>query len=521
MFNNEKQFEDFIISLPLDDNVNHQHKEQLEKLLLEKYVPAAEKQKQPHYLWSSIMKNRITHIAAAAVLLIAIGLFWPSTGTNTVNPLHILENVCKAENAFFNSAGITHIITEIKVLPLPEKYRKESVLTPDVDVKKLSGPDLWFNHNWMPTPSLKSDGEFRMNQLKLARDTAEAYTITDQAWYDPTTGFFKRVMEKDGKIIMGNAWDGIDVYEAFSENGKIRRIKEPTKDSFRAPLTPAEFLGFTAGICQSVKGGEGEFNFKQIGEDTMEDGREVNLFRSGFEDLNGNVHTYWLFKVEADTDCLAELEFYIADNKHISIKRKLTEKIDNYSDSWTLADADTENAADSSVSMNSDMYVDNVTVKHMAEKAAYPTYVFNKKPEWCTERKIYDVVDPPSPGHRMFIIDYFNKNDNKHVMLIQSKSYNGMFVQFLKDDVDRTSAYLSSGDTHYIYHGGPQEKWWTKVVLDSCSITPEEDRQGFLIWTGSETIPALVINGATTQEELQEILDSLVTSEEYLKTTND
>ena len=117
MFNNEKPFEDYISSLPLDDQINHQHKEQLEKLLLEQFVPAAEQQKQPHYQWSSIMKNRITQISAAAILLIAIGLFWPNSNNNSVNPLQMLDSICNAENAFFKKAGITHIITEIQVFP--------------------------------------------------------------------------------------------------------------------------------------------------------------------------------------------------------------------------------------------------------------------------------------------------------------------------------------------------------------------------------------------------------------------
>ena len=516
MFNNEKQFEELISSLPLDDQVNHQHKEQLEKQLLEKFVPAAQRQEHKSYPWSSIMKNRITQIATAALILIAVSLFITNgNNDNQVNPFKMLENVCIAENAFFKSAGITHIVTEIKVFPLPENYRKESVLTPETDVKNLYGPDLWFNHNWMPTLSLKCDGEFRMNQLKLANTNTESYIITDQAWYDPQTGFFKRIMEKDNQLIMGNSWNGTDIYEAYSENGEIVNTKEAITDSFRAPVTPAEFLGMTAGICHSLSEGEGEFNFKSIGEDQLDNGIEVDLYRSGFEDYDGEVQTYWLFKIEQETGNLAEMEFYIANNKQVTIKRTITEKIDNYDGGWILSEQEM-NAGDDTVSMNKDMYVDDVTVKHMKDKATYPTFVFGKMPKWCTERKIYDVIDPPSPGHRMFIVDYFNKTDNRHVMLIQSKSYNGMFVQFLKDDVDRKGAIFSHGE-HHVYRGGPQEKWWTKVVLDSCNIEAEEDRQGFLIWTGTETIPALVINGTTTAQELQDIIESLITSEQYLE----
>ena len=521
MFNNEKQFEELINSLPLDDQINHQHKELLEKQLLEQFVPAAQSRQHTTNNWSSIMKNRITHIAAAAVLLIVVSIFWANTSNSpAINPLKMLENVCHAENAFFSSSGITHIITAIKVFPLPDELRKEYTLTDETNIEEMQGTDLWYNHNWLPTCSLKSDGEFRLNEFKLPYDNSKEFTITDQAWHDPVTGHFKRIMEKDGQVIMANTWDGSLLQEIFRESGKVKTISGPTTNDFRAPINPADFLGLGVGVCGALASNESAFSSKYIGEKTLKDGTPVDIYSYGFPDQKGDVTTSWIFKVDQLSGLLYEMEFYISGNRQILIKRVLNEKIEQGPDSWSIAEekiAESETNESDDVSMNSDMYVDNVTVKHMMEKASYPTYVFNKLPKWCTQRKIYDVVDPPSPGHRMFMVDYFNDKDNKHVMLIQSKTYNGMFVNFLKDDVDRLGAYLKSDKKHYVYHGGPQEKWWTKVVLDSCQIEPDENRAGYLVWTGSETIPALVINGATTQQELQEILDSLVTSEEYLK----
>ena len=197
--------------------------------------------------------------------------------------------------------------------------------------------------------------------------------------------------------------------------------------------------------------------------------------------------------------------------------RTITEKIDIGPESWALLEPDTnDQVTDSNISMNQDIYIGDVTVEHMAEKASYPTYTFGALPEWCNKVEITDVADQPSRGHRMFIIDCSGFDNNKHVMLVQAHSYNQMFINFLKDDVNGDFAYIKT-EKYRIYNGGPQEKWWTKTVLESCTITPEDDREGYLVWTGTETIPAMVVNGKTTKEELTTIVEKIVTSEQYLK----
>ena len=521
MFDNNEQFEDFIESLPLTDKVNHQHKEQLERMLLEKYVPATKHQAHKNKLWSSIMNKKLVKIAAAAVIIIALSIIFIPGAPKGTNSVQLLENVCNAENSFFNSSGITHITTEIRVYPLPVEFRKESVLDQNVTQSQLYGPELWFRHNWLPSFSLKSDGQFRTNQLKIDPTVAEGFVITDDAWYDPITGYFKRIMDNNGKIVMANTWDGTELCEVFSENGQVKKVITPTDASFKSPANPAGFLGLAVGICQNLSGDNGGFNLKYLYDEVTEDGKEVQVYRSGFEDVSGNTDTYWLLKIEAGSHCLAEMEFYLAENLHLRVRRVLNEKVAALDGDWSLAETEINaGEAGNAVSMNKDMYIENVTVAHMVEKATYPTYAFKVKPQWCQIRRIFDIVDPPSPGHRMFILDYFTENNPKHVMLIQCKSYNGMFVGFLKDDVDGVDAYIKT-DKYRVYRGGPQEKWWTKVVLDSCSIEAQEDREGYLIWTGTETIPALVINGATTADELKAIIDTLITGEDYVAGSED
>ncbi len=516
MFDNEKQFEDFIDRLPLVDNIDHQHKEKLEKILLESYVPADQRQLS-HTKWSSIMNIKtVKYAVAAAIVILACVFFVPENEQSGINTVELLNNICKAENRSFFGEGITHIITEITVLPLPEELRKESVLDDTVTEEDLYGPALWLNHNWLPMCSLKSNGQFRLNNLKLSPDIENEYVITDQAWFDPASGYFKRVMAKEESLVMGNAWDGNNIYESFSENGEFKKIVSPTNSDFKAPVNPAQFLGLSVGICQKLSGDNGEFNLTYMCEEITDDGKEVKVYRTGFEDSSGNTSTYWLFKIDSILEQVAEMEFYLAGHRHIHIKRVLLEKIATYEDQWALSASDYgSHIADNTVSMHKDMYVDDVSVQQMVEKASYQTYLFSTMPTWCNTRRIFDVVDPPSPGHRMFLIDYFTENNPKHVLLIQSKSYNGMFAGFLSPDTDGSEAYIKT-DKYRVYRGGPQEKWWTKVVLDSCAIDCQDDREGYLIWTGTETIPALVVNGTTTVQELKVIVETMLTSEEYL-----
>ena len=245
MFNNEKQFEEYVNSLPLDDKINHQHKDKLEKLLLEKYPAANQNQNR-----SIIMRNKFT---AAAVLLVAVGLFLLVPARKGQNTVQVLDNICKAESAFFETLGITHIVTEINVYPLPEEYRNENILTDDTPIEAMTGPDLWLKHNWLPTCSVKSNGQFRLNQLSVSPAITEQYKLTDQAWYDSETGYFKRIMADGDNVIMANAWDGRQVYEMFNEDGRLNYIAEDAEASFNPPANPSQFLGLTAGICKQIE----------------------------------------------------------------------------------------------------------------------------------------------------------------------------------------------------------------------------------------------------------------------------
>ncbi len=71
MFENESDFKNIVSRLNIDNKPNVNHRENLRR----KIVSAFSKGQQPKTTWQSIIKSPITKLAAAAVIIIAIGLF--------------------------------------------------------------------------------------------------------------------------------------------------------------------------------------------------------------------------------------------------------------------------------------------------------------------------------------------------------------------------------------------------------------------------------------------------------------
>ena len=71
MFENEDDFKNIVDRLNIDDKPNDSHRENLRRQMLSTFGEG----QQPKTTWQSIIKNPITKLAAAAVIIIAIGLF--------------------------------------------------------------------------------------------------------------------------------------------------------------------------------------------------------------------------------------------------------------------------------------------------------------------------------------------------------------------------------------------------------------------------------------------------------------
>lgn len=539
MFANEDELKKYIRELPFEDTPRELHKQQLQQLLLDKLAqsdlqPEPDQPDQPDHQSGQagtlsvsgkeyrrrIMKSRITKIsAAAAILLVVFAVYFQfrhSGRQETLSAFTLLARASAAERTLFASDKVVYLLNKIIVYPVPKELPTSSKL----DQMHLSGEqreyietsNSWLDYNWLPLCSLDADGQFRFHQLKLAKDLERQYVVTDQAWYDPLTGCFARVLELDQQVIFANSFDGENIHTLEAvDDGRLEPMSQAITAAFHRPENPAEFLGLSAGLQNSFGEGEGQ-NVQEISESRLEDGTPVTIYKFGYEDLLGDVNTYWLFKVRAD-GTTAEMEFVMSGATQLVIRRVLTQSVEKPALSWNLSEIEEngKQGGNNQVSVNPDMVIPNVSVEHMIERAGFETYLFSSNPAWTGDRVIVDCLDLPSPPSRMFFVIH-HASDGRDMVLVQAETYNKMMGRFFQQG----RLVYRSPNGFKVWAGGP-EKWWTKIVLTSAQLVPAEDRSGYGLESPVGTFPSLAINGQLTEEELHTLVDSLIPAKEYVK----
>lgn len=455
------------------------------------------------------MKSPVTKLAVAAVIIIAVLLFiWSRPPSGSINdPISLLAKACAAENALFTGQDIVYIENEIIVYPVSWGEISDSA-----DFNEQTE----LNYTWLPMCSLKADGQFAFNQLKLSIRT-EPYTVVDQAWYEPATGYFARILQIEDKIVFANSYDGKFIYTSqIAPDGTLQFVKKLVTEDFRPPERPAEFLGIAAGMRSALQ--QDTPTVQNVEEGTLSDGRPAHIYKAGTPDPSGHLEAYWLFKVRDDDETIAEKEFVISGKTQLLIRRVLTESVQQPLFSWNLAEVagtDVEAETKPPVSITPDMVIPNVTVKHMVEKASFETYVFATNPPWTGTPDIIDCIDPASHGKRMFIFAA-RADDGRHLVLVQSPTYNKGLGKFAKAG----QLVYKSPNGFKVWGGGPQ-KWLSQILLQSARASikdpPADDRVGYLLESPAGTFPALAINGPVSDEELHNLIDSLIPAIEYLK----
>jgi hypothetical protein len=535
MLRNEDDFKKIVNRLEIDDKPNPAHRETLRRQIISVFNETNQSQQTeaPRTLsWQSIrrtfMKSTITKLAAAVVIIVVTISFFswfsrqegPSQGPDGFGGFTLLAKACAAEDAFFAGENIVHIESEIIVFPILQDDTlsdspDSSNFTEQVkkDFEELNARP---NFTWLPMCSLRANGQFQFNQLKLSA-YIEPYTVTDEAWYDPATGFFARVLMTEGKVVFANSYDGEFVYTSqVAPDGTLELVRKAVTSEFRPPQRPAEFLGMGAGLRSSL--GQDTPMVQGVEQGTMEDGCPVRIYKVGFPDTQGKLIAYWLFKVREDNATITEKEFIISDKTQLLIRRALTESVPSSEISWSLAEIrglDVIIEGKPRVSVMPDMVIPDVSVQHMVEKAGFETYLFATNPPWTSDCEIVDCFDPLSPGYRMFCIAH-RADDGRHIVLVQSHTYNKMLGNFAKAG----EMVYSSPNGFKVWGGGPQ-KWYSQILLTSARSVikdpPSEDRVGFVLESPAGTFPALAVNGPLSDEELHRLIDSLVPAKDYLE----
>jgi hypothetical protein len=480
-------------------------------------------------IWRAIMKNPITKLAAtAAAIIVTVLIFsWFSLqkesnrGPDVLSGFSLLAKACAAEDAIFAGENIVHIKNEITVYPVSfDEISSGQSESADFN-EHLAGDSNDLNtkldFTWLPMSSLKANGQFAFNQLKLSIRT-EPYTVIDQAWYEPATGHFARVLQTDGKTVFANSYDGEFVYTSqIAPDGTLQLTKELVTKEFRPPQKPAEFLGLAAGLQTSLQKDTSSM-VQGVEEGALWDGSPAHIYKVGFPDPSGRLTAYFLFKVRDEDETIAEKEFVISGRTQLLIRRVLTESVQAPQVSWNLAEVEGLNIADEAkpkVSITPDMVIPNVTIQHMVEKARFETYIFSSNPPWADNCEITDIEDLPSPGYRMFMIT-FRAEDGRHIVLVQAYTYNKML-----GNVAKTGRLVYTSPNGFKVWGGGPDKWFSQILLQSAKASiknpPADDRVGYMLESPAGTFPALAINGPVSDEELHNLIDSLIPAKDYLK----
>jgi hypothetical protein len=534
MNQDERQFEELVKKLNLDDKPDYRHRDKLQQEMLAAFAKRQwqqEKQSRQTRIWRTIMQSRITKLAAAAAVVAVVGIVsWLGFRPETFEPMSSLAFLAKvqaAEQSLFMGNRIIHLLTEITVYPgtqpkasemldeLGDTTKSEKEL--NVLIKDFANSMLTI---WIPVSSVKPDGGLAENKLDVADNNGRNQTILDETWYEPSTGRFARVMESEGKTLFANAYDGQFVYTSQAgPNGTLAIKGNAAVGDFRSPENPAEFLGMTAGVklCLSDKCLRQPVRY--TGRETLGDGTIVHVYKAGFEDLWGGLNTYYEFKVRQPDEIVAEIACVSRGERRLTIRRTLSESVDKANLSWNLAELSPEELAtepNTTIAVKNDTAIPNVSVRHMVERAGFETYILENSPSWTHQRIIVDVPDEVS-SQRMFVTIYY-AGDNRHIILAQSQTHN-KFMTNVKQQVESRGGSMETLDyangCKLWKSSGDTDKWWTEITLRLSGFTPAEDRSGYIIETPAETFVIVAVNGRLTETERDALVNSLIPAREY------
>ena len=474
------------------------------------------------------MNSKITKLSAVAAVLILVVLFgWLYSNPNTTGQITSFTLLARASAAektlFYGHQGIVYIVNEIIMYPQSQSDMSalldvlESDTTQERNVTFIKS---WLSYQWLPVYSLDSDGQLHEHKIEVARHTDKTVTVSDLSWYDPVTGCFARVLKAGDNVLFANSYDGQSVYLAVKGPGGILKIEKGTvAQEFNIPENPADFLGIASGIKGTVPGKHYP-PIKDVTSETLDDGTPARVYKLGFTDAWGKVDSYFLFRVDADTEIINEIECVFEGTTTRLHRRTINETVDSPELSWNLAELNTSAAKQTAVNVDAGEGADTVTIGQMIQRAAFPVYIFAKAPSWTNKCLIYDLPDEASAPARMFCFTYSSK-DSRDVVLTQGETFNRYFTAAfdkIQELGEKIPWIYESKDGFKVLHQDDKttEMWWTELALKSSGFDPHENRVGYILRAPAGAYMVLAVNGPVSEQELHGLVDSLIPAEEYV-----
>ena len=147
----------------------------------------------------------------------------------------------------------------------------------------------------------------------------------------------------------------------------------------------------------------------------------------------------------------------------------------------------------------------NIPVQQMAEKAKFETYTFSSNPPWTAQAQITE------------LITIYRADDGRHVVLTQDSSYKKKLEPKIKG---QGQVVYTSPNNFKLWRGeGDREKWFSEILLKSAGPVigdaPADNRTGRAIESPTNAFLLLAINGPATEQELHQLVNSLIPAAEY------
>lgn len=529
MFETEKDLKRIIKQMPIDTESRCAHRVQLRKQVLSEFRQTQKHLSRPavgrQIPWRTIMKSPITRTAAMiAVIVSTIWAYYQSVGNSggTATVLSLLKAASAAENAWFTGEQTVHIVNQAVITPQHD-FNDVGLLMKNLE-SNFDNANLMALLLRVATPhgmdisSLDANGHRHTHHLALIDPQAGEATIEDRSWYDPVTGCYARVLMRKGSVLFGHSFDGRRVYLAHCDDrGELIVQSEPVTASFSIPETPADFLGFTAGIRNMLEKQEMFIRGKPT-ESTIR-GRAVQVYKLSWFELNDKRIPYLQLSVDKNDQSIVRIEL-VANQKpaqitdHLSMTRGVLPSV-----GWDLsALPGSHDGSVTDVTVRGEISREGLTVQEMAEHATYPVFVFGKNPQGTLRRTIIDGVDPVSPPDRVFNIIYETQNDVA-VGLSQSQILDryikAQAAPLSKEAFDlRRLITTSHGFKVYRLNANGNE-FILGLLFDSLNKKAAENQNCYLLESPEGRFICLGIDGWLPSNELEQLAESLVLAQDY------
>jgi len=446
-------------------------------------------------------------LALAATVISALwpvdwpGLFQKIAGNDRQRQaFNMLSQAMAAESTLFKTQGVTHLVNA-------------TIVTPVEDSVRAAMRSSFFC-------SLDPSGKILNNLMKFVTKPGEECTVCDEAWYDPDSSRFARVIKAGERVLFANSFDGRFIYTLKPEkDGTLQIVKEKITPDFKAPQNPAAFLGLAVGFKSEIEKEKHPF-LSDSGMGTLADGVPVRIIKAQTPPPPGvkvKINSFWLFKIRQDDGTLAESEWIFEGKPFLIHRRELTQTIkDTTGIPWNLENLipETPQAVKAPrIDLLFDLSVADASAVEMLYEADDEIMVFATDPAGTSKRQTFSMKAGLVPWPFHMII--YQATDSCHIVLSQSPAYSMITVALAKD-----GKILYTSPDGFKAWTNPQSEWMANISLQSArgflKEKPVDKPTGIIIESPVGTTMIMSANGTLSESELRSLVDNLVFLEEYV-----